>query len=90
MDRVAFWGSLAGALALAMAVGGWRWGWIRGPFVVLFGVGAVVSALVTAFFLYAGFAWPGSGTLLFFAVPAAVAAWVGFALTRAFWSQGPP
>lgn len=87
---MAFWGMLAGALAFAMAVGGWRWGWIRGPLVVLFAVVAVGSTLITAFFLYAGFAWAASGTLLFFALPAAVSAWVGFALLRVFWNQPPP
>jgi hypothetical protein len=72
-------------LALAMAAGGWRWGWVRGALVVLCAVVGTVSALVTVFFLYAGFAWPASGTLLFFTLPAGMLAWVSFALMRVFW-----
>jgi hypothetical protein len=90
INLLAYLSFIVGALGLAMVIGGWRWGWIRGPLVVLFGVGAVLCSLITAFFLYAGFTSQGSGTLLLFALPAAVAAWVGFALTRVFWKQVPP
>lgn len=89
MDRFAFWSILTIVVALAMAAGGWRWGW-RGPLVVLFAVVAIVSALVTVFFLYVGIASPGSRTLLFFVLPAAAFAWVGFALARAVWNLPSP
>ncbi len=79
-------------LALAMAGGGWRWGWVRGPIVVLLAVVASVSALVTAFFLYGGFAWMsrGGGTLLLFVLPAGVLAWVSFAVLRVVWNHPSP
>ena len=89
MDRAVLWAILA-AMVLAAVVGGWRWGWVRGPLVVLFAAVGTLSAVVTVFFLYAGFAWPASGTLLFFTLPAAVLAWVAFALLRVFWNNPLP
>jgi hypothetical protein len=77
---------LLGALVLlAMAAGGWRWGWVRGPAMVLVALVAAVATFATAFFLYAGFAWTsrGGGTLLLFVLPAAVLAWVAFVLLGA-------
>jgi hypothetical protein len=90
MDREIAWAAVAAVLALAMVAGGWRWGWVRGALGVLCAVVGTVSALVTVFFLYAGFAWPASGTLLFFTLPAGVLAWVAFALLRVFWNLPPP
>lgn len=89
MDRAVLWAVLA-ALVLAAVAGGWRWGWVRGPLMVLFAAVGTVSALVTVFFLYIGFARPASGTLLFFTPPAAVLAWVAFALLRVFWNHPLP
>ncbi|MBP6597495.1 MAG: hypothetical protein KA196_08270 [Arenimonas sp.] len=86
MDRALLWG-MAASLVVAVLAGGWRWGWLRGPMIVLLAAVAVASSLVTLFFLYGGFAWTsrGGGTLLLFVLPAAVLAWVAFAVLRVVW-----
>lgn len=74
---------------LALAGGAWRWGLVRGPVIVTLALIAVASSLATVFFLYGGVAWSsrGGGTLLLFALPAGVAAWVSFSVLGVVWES---
>lgn len=75
---------------VAIGAGAWRWGWLRGPLIVVLASVPFGASLVTAFLLYGGFAWAdrGGGTLLLFVLPAGVLAWVAFAILGLVWRSG--